>query len=55
MGTCNDVDNVMSIFKVHQRFHEATRDNTPDATNWQKVVVILQAEFRDGTLSKEIT
>ena len=31
----------------------ATRDNTPDATNWQKIVTIVQAEFSDGTLDKE--
>ena len=35
--------------------HESTWDNTPDATKWQNVVAILQSEFRNGTLSKEIT
>ena len=33
----------------------ATRDNTPDAINWLKVVVIVQAAYRDGTLTEECT
>ena len=32
-----------------------TRDNSPDATNWQKVVAILQTAFPEGTLAKECT
>ena len=31
----------------------ATRDNTPDATNWLMVVAIVQATYRDGTLAEE--
>ena len=32
-----------------------TRDGLPDATNWLKVVAILQAAFSEGTLAKECT
>ena len=32
-----------------------TQDDSPDATNLLKVVAIVQAEFRDGTLAKECT
>ena len=31
----------------------ATRDASPDATNWLKVVAIVQAEFQDGALAEE--
>ena len=31
----------------------ATREDTPDVINWHKVVAIIQAEFRDGTMEKE--
>ena len=27
----------------------------PDATNWLKVVAIVQAAFQDGTLAEELT
>ena len=33
----------------------ATRDDAPDATNWLKVVAIMQAAYRDGTLAEECT
>ena len=33
----------------------AMQDNLPDTTNWMKVFVILEAEFRDGTLAEECT
>ena len=33
----------------------ATRDDAPDATNWLKVVAIVQAAYRDGTLVEECT
>ena len=33
----------------------ATRDNTPDATNCQKIVAIVKAEFSDETLTEECT
>ena len=32
-----------------------TRDDTPDATNRLKVVAIVQAAYRDGTLAEECT
>ena len=32
-----------------------TQDNSRDATNWQKVVAIVQEAFRDGALDEEIT
>ena len=38
-----------------QWFISATQDNTPDATNWLKVVAIVQAKSRDGTLAEEST
>ena len=34
---------------------DAMRDNAPDATNWLKVVAIVQAAFQDGTLAEELT
>ena len=34
---------------------DATRDDSPDATNWLKVFAIMQAAFRDGTLAEECT
>ena len=30
-----------------------TRDHAPDATNWLKVVAIVQAAYRDGTTAEE--
>ena len=33
----------------------ATRDDLPDAINWQNVVSIVHAVFRDGTLADECT
>ena len=33
----------------------ATRDGAPDATNWLKVVAIMQTAYRDGTLAEECT
>ena len=32
-----------------------TRYDAPDATNWLKVVAIVQAEYRDGTTTEECT
>ena len=37
----------------HQWLIDATRYDTPDATNWKKVFDIMQAAFRDGTLADE--
>ena len=31
----------------------AVQEEAPDATNWRKVVVIVRAAFRDGTLADE--
>ena len=33
----------------------ATRDDAPDATNWMKVVAIVQASYSDGTPVEEYT
>ena len=33
----------------------ATQDNSPYATNWQKVVAIVQVALCDGTLAGECT
>ena len=38
---------------LRQWLIDSTWDNTPDATNWLKVVAIIQEGFHDGTLSKE--
>ena len=32
-----------------------TRDNSPDANNYMKVVTIVQAALQDGILAKECT
>ena len=40
---------------LHQWLHEATREEEPDLTNFQKVVAIVQAVFRDGALENEST
>ena len=31
------------------------KDDSPDATNYQKDIAIIQAAFRDGTMAKECT
>ena len=46
---------VMRAEHLQHWLHEATRYNTPDSTNWKKVVSIVQAEFRNGTLAEEST
>ena len=38
-----------------QWLHKPTWEEAPETTNWQKVVAILQAELRDGTLDEEST
>ena len=38
---------------LHQWLIFATQDNTPDATKCKKVIAIVKAEFRGGTLVKE--
>ena len=45
----------MRVEHLCQSLIAETRDDTPDATNWQKVVAIVQAAFRDGTLAEECT
>ena len=42
----------MQAEHLHQRLIGATWDDTTDATNWQKVIAIVQAAFRDGLLDK---
>ena len=42
----------MQAEHLHQWLIGATWDDTTDATNWQKVVAIVQAAFRDGMLDK---
>ena len=42
----------MQAEHLRQWLIDATRDDTPDATKWQKVVAIVQAAFRDGMLDK---
>ena len=43
----------MKAEHLRQCLIAATWDNTPDATNWLKVVSIVQSEFCDGTLVEE--
>ena len=40
---------------LHQWLIDDTRNDRPDATNWQKVVAIVQAAFRDGMMVKDST
>ena len=40
---------------LRQWLISATQDDLPDATNWQKVVDIVQEEFHDGALVKDST
>ena len=37
---------------LHQWLQEATQEKDLDATNWEKVVVLVQAEFREGYLAE---
>ena len=45
----------MGAEHLRQWLIAAMWDDSPDATNWMEVVVIVQAEFQDGTLAKECT
>ena len=45
----------MRVEHLLQWLHEATRDNTPDTTNWQKVVAIVKTAFRKETIAEEST
>ena len=38
---------------LHQWMIAATPDDSPDATNWLKVVAIVQAGFHDGMMDEE--
>ena len=40
---------------IFQWMIAVTQDNSPEATNWLKVVTIAQAQFRDETLGDECT
>ena len=51
----SDVPLLMREKYLLQWLIDATQDDRPNTTNWQKVFAIVQAEFRDGTLSEEIT
>ena len=42
----------MRVKHLHQWLISATQYNTPDDTNWLKVVAIVQAALCDGTLAK---
>ena len=51
----NRFSGLSGMLKEHPRkwLHKAMWDDTLDFTNWKKVVTILQAEFRDGTMDEE--
>ena len=40
---------------LHQWLIAATQDDSPDATNCQKIIAIVQVEFCYGTLAEECT
>ena len=45
----------MRVEHLHQWLHEAKQYDAPDATNWKKVVSVVQASFCDGMVDKEST
>ena len=45
----------MWVEHLRQWLHKATRDKAPDATNWKKVVNIVQSVFRNETLADKST
>ena len=45
----------MLVEHLRQWLRDVTRVYKPDNTHWRKVVVIVQMEFRDGTLINDIT
>ena len=45
----------MQAEQLRQWMIATTYNNSPDATNWLKVVAIVQAAFQDGTLAEELT
>ena len=52
---CSGVLLGMRAEHFRQWLISATQDNTPDATNFQKVFTIMQASLRDDMLDKERT
>ena len=40
---------------LRQLLIAVTQDDAPDATNWLKVVAIVQAEYCDGAPAEEYT
>ena len=45
----------MRVEHLCQWLIATTRYNSPDATNWLKVVSVVQSAFQDGTLAEECT
>ena len=45
----------MQAEHLRQWLIDATQDDSPDSTNWMKVVVIVQAAFQDGIMNGECT
>ena len=45
----------MRAENLHQWLIAATRDDDPDATNWLKVVTIMQAAYRYGEPAEKFT
>ena len=43
----------MQVEHLRQWLISVTRDDAPEATNWLKVVAIVQAAYRDRTLLEE--
>ena len=52
---CSGGPSEMRVEHLCQWLVASTRDDSPDATNWHKVVAIVQAAFRDGAISDECT
>ena len=46
---------VMQAEHLRQWLIATTRDDSPNANNWMKVVAIVQAAFKDWMLSEECT
>ena len=51
----SDRPSVIRAEHLRQWLIAATWDDTPDSTNWQKVVSIVQAAFNAGALAEEST
>ena len=48
---CQDGPSGMQAEHLRQWLIDMTRDDSPDATNWMKVVVIVQTSFQDRMLA----